>query len=47
LFWHWWLHPNQNRPVEKGITRIEKAIKRKQKVNLEVDEDGNVIDNQK
>ncbi len=27
------------------LPRIEKAIERKQKVNLEVDEDGNVIEN--
>jgi len=29
---------------KKAATRIEKAIERKQKVNLEVDEDGNVIE---
>jgi len=29
---------------KKAATRIEKAIERKQKVNLEEDEDGNVIE---
>jgi len=29
---------------KKAATRIEKAIKKKKKVNLEVDEDGNVIE---
>ena len=30
--------------LEKAAKRIEKAVERKQKVNLEVDEDGNVIE---
>ena len=29
---------------KKAATRIEKAIERKQNINLEVDEDGNVIE---
>jgi len=30
--------------LKKAATRIEKTIERKQHVNLEVDEDGNVIE---